>query len=63
MINPSLYTRFYSSLDREIQGLLHSCMSTACVTSAPNGGPRVVVSTAAFHARVQGSFPGLGSLK
>ena len=27
------------------------------------GGPRVVVSTAAFHARVQGSFPGLGSLK
>ena len=27
------------------------------------GGPRVVVSTAAFHARVRGSFPGLGSLK
>ena len=28
-----------------------------------NGGPRVVVSTAAFHARVRGSVPGLGGLK
>ena len=27
------------------------------------GGPRVVVSTAAFHARVQGSVPGFGGLK
>ena len=27
------------------------------------GGPRVVVSTAAFHARIRGSVPGLGSLK
>ena len=26
------------------------------------GGPRVVVSTAAFHARVRGSVPGLGSI-
>ena len=26
-------------------------------------GPRVVVSTATFHARVWGSFPGLGGLK
>ena len=29
----------------------------------PGGCPRVVVSTAAFHARVRGSFPGLGGLK
>ena len=28
-----------------------------------DGGPRVVVSTAAFHARVPGSVPGLGGLK
>ena len=29
-----------------------------------SGGPyRVMVSTAAFHARVRGSFPGLGGLK
>ena len=27
------------------------------------GGPRVVGSTAAFHARVRGSVPGLGGLK
>ena len=27
------------------------------------GGPGVVVSTAAFHARVRGSVPGLGGLK
>ena len=27
------------------------------------GGPRVVVSTAAFHAIAHGSFPGLGGLK
>ena len=26
-------------------------------------GPRVVVSTAAFHAGVRGSVPGLGGLK
>ena len=31
--------------------------------STLGGGPRVVVSTAAFHARVRGSFPGPGGLK
>ena len=31
--------------------------------SEEGGGPRVVVSTAAFHARVRGSVPGLGGLK
>ena len=31
--------------------------------SGEGGGPRVVVSTAAFHARVRGSVPGLGGLK
>ena len=28
-----------------------------------DGGPRVVVSTAAFHARVRSSVPGLGGLR
>ena len=32
-------------------------------THDAGGGPRVVVSTAAFHARVRGSVPGLGGLK
>ena len=31
--------------------------------TAKGGGLRVVVSTAAFHARVRGSVPGLGGLK
>ena len=35
----------------------------ACSLDAEGGGPRVVVSTAAFHARVRGSVPGLGGLK
>ena len=30
---------------------------------AMGGGPRVVVNTAAFHARARGSVPGLGGLK
>ena len=33
------------------------------ITLLQGGGPRVVVSTAAFHARVRGSVPGLGGLK
>ena len=32
-------------------------------SAARGGGPRVVVSTAALHARVRGSVPGLGGLK
>ena len=35
----------------------------ACFLGQRGGGPRVVVSTAAFHARVRGSVPGLGGLK
>ena len=37
--------------------------SLARILSGVGGGPRVVVSTAAFHARVRGSVPGLGGLK
>ena len=33
------------------------------VLCSEGGGPRVVASTAAFHARVRGSVPGLGGLK
>ena len=33
------------------------------VSTKKGGGRRVVVSTAAFHARVRGSVPGLGGLK
>ena len=34
-----------------------------CLFSHAGGGPGEVVSTAAFHDRVRGSFPGLGRLK
>ena len=34
-----------------------------CTQAGQGGGPRVVVSTAAFHARVRGSVPRLGGLK
>ena len=52
--------------------LLHLGYHTTCTSFDPSsvtslvqkgGGPRVVVSTAAFHARVRGSVPGLGGLK
>ena len=36
---------------------------TGALRLVVGGGPRVVVSTAAFHARVRGSVPGLGGLK
>ena len=37
--------------------------SVSCSPGSWAGGPRVVVSTAAFHARVRGSVPGHGGLK
>ena len=40
----------------------HGYMSS-CGWWRRGGGPRVVVSTAAFHARVRGSVPRLGGLK
>ena len=51
-------------------GLYKKTETTIClyilpgvVAEGPGRGPRVVVSTAAFHARVRGSVPRLGGLK
>ena len=41
---------------------INSCLSELFVYLW-GGGPRVVVSTAAFHARVRGSVPGTGGFK
>ena len=47
----------------------HADILSSCRHGIPNlfvvmgGGPRVVVSTTAYHARVRGSVPGLGGLK
>ena len=38
-------------------------LSIILYVGVEGGGPRVVVSTAAFHARARGSVPGLGGLK
>ena len=40
-----------------------SPLPTSPLPNIKGGGPRVVVSTAAFHARVWGSVPGPGGLK
>ena len=42
---------------------LHLFPKPRFIPGEEGGGPRVVVSTAAFHARVRGSVPGLGGLK
>ena len=46
---------------------LHSIKCCLCICTLYEacwgGGPRVVVSTVAFHARVRGSVPGLGDFK
>ena len=54
---------FYSALCI-INHILSVTVRARSLSSRLSGlGPRVVVSTAAFHARVRGSFPGLGGLK
>ena len=46
-----------------IAAIIAMMVALTCIASTMGGGPRVVVSTAAFHARVRGSVPGLGGLK
>ena len=59
----------YSTHRHDIDGYRNTSLFGRCpartylVISHQGGGPRVVVSTAAFHARVRGSVPGLGGLK
>ena len=42
---------------------IHFTHVQIALTDLMGRGPRVVVSTVAFHARVRGSVPGLGGLK
>ena len=46
---------------KSISGIIFMILGD--LQNVKGGGPRVVVSTAAFHARVRGSVPGLGGLK
>ena len=49
--------------NRNIVIVIDQIIVTQIVFVVVGGGPRVVVSTAAFHARVRGLVPGLGGLK
>ena len=44
-------------------GFTSICTEQIHLAYSNGRGPRVVVSTAAFHARARGSVPGLGGLK
>ena len=46
-----------------LMGLSLNCIKATILNNARGGGPKVVVSTAAFYARVRGLVPGLGGLK
>ena len=46
-----------------MQMLYHHNGTAYCLPYGLGGGPMVVVSTAASHARFRGSVPGLGGLK
>ena len=53
-------------LTRKLHDFPHTkaTINATCEARQPaGGGPRLVASTAAFHARVRGSVPGLGGLK
>ena len=43
--------------------IISTIFNSMRIASNQGGGPRVVVSTAAFHARVRGSVPSLGGLE
>ena len=53
---------YQNTLPRQ-RDVLFKLLCRANVQGIVGGGPRVVVSTAAFHARVRGSVPSLGGLK
>ena len=63
-----LHNIYTTSTQRYVGPTLYQCYTNVlCLLGRyhepHSGGPRVVVSTAAFHARVRGSVPGLGGLK
>ena len=67
-IYPRSSYKLLSHDTRQRRCFVHFCLSTCSLTQniellPTGGGPRVVVSTAAFHGRVRGSVPGLGGLK
>ena len=52
---------YLNPISPKVEIIINDLVSSFCFILG--GGPRVVASTAAFHARVRGSVPGLGGLK
>ena len=62
--NPGFYSEhFHGTILIITVYFLHLPPTSNHLYPLQGGGPRVVVSTAAFHARVRGSVPSLGGLK
>ena len=59
LLNMTIWCKHGHRLELQFYFFIFLC----CAFTSWGGGPRVVVSTAAFHARVRGSVPGLGGLK
>ena len=55
--------RASSLIDLDTQLYYQKSLVYSLLPRNQGGGPRVVFSTAAFYARIRGSFPGLGGLK
>ena len=60
LVNSHTYIIYISHRPSVVLILIQICQMLVPLVG---GGPRVVVSTAAFHAGVRGSAPGLGGLK
>ena len=60
---PEISATIHFAQQSEQAASLLSSLTSRFILYSKGGGPRVVVSTAAFHARVRGSVPGLGGLK
>ena len=57
------WSRFNSVKPHLTESIRDNSTPLLNLSDVEEGGHRVVVSTTAFHARVRGSFPGIGGLK
>ena len=61
--NQLIISLLATAVTAAVSGVAVLLLSVLLLSVVVGGGPRVVVSTAAFHARVRGSVPGFGGLK
>ena len=65
LLQNNIYENQFICVDIDAVTKINKCINVlkTCIEDMQGGRPRVVVSTAAFHARVRGSVPGPGGLK